>query len=110
MTFKIAYYIPGSIYGGAHNQVCAMAPELKAQGFEEVIILPREPGDAADRLEENGLRVIRGTFLRPRATLNVVVNIKAAANFIPQTLRLMHLLKRDSVELLQIYGLMCIDG
>ena len=59
--------IPSNTFGGAHNQVLQLKEGLAERGFRTVVVLPKEPGNAAARLSAAGLSVRSLPLRRPRA-------------------------------------------
>ncbi|HRC62745.1 MAG TPA: hypothetical protein PLX85_05920, partial [Dehalococcoidia bacterium] len=40
------------VFGGPHNQALRLAEPLRRRGWETTVLLPDEPGNAAERLRE----------------------------------------------------------
>jgi glycosyltransferase involved in cell wall biosynthesis len=59
--------IPSNTFGGAHNQVMQLFAGLRTLGFDTVVLVPQEAGNAADRLTDAGVVVHAVPLRRPRA-------------------------------------------
>ncbi len=67
---RVLYVIPGAVFGGAHNQVLQLHKPLQDAGYESVVLMPDEPGDAYGRLVDGGVDVHTASLVRIRATLD----------------------------------------
>jgi glycosyltransferase involved in cell wall biosynthesis len=56
------------VFGGPHNIPLRLAPLLRETGIETVMMLPDEPGSAAERMIDAGVRVITLPLHRLRRT------------------------------------------
>src|SRR5436190_22543805 len=61
----VVYY---PVFGGPHNEAMMLAEPMAALGWETEVLLPDEPGNAGERLEQAGIRVERLPLARVRAT------------------------------------------
>jgi glycosyltransferase involved in cell wall biosynthesis/ubiquinone/menaquinone biosynthesis C-methylase UbiE/uncharacterized protein YbaR (Trm112 family) len=66
---KLLSVIHYPIFGGPHNRNIRIAPLLRDAGIETTVLLPDEPGDAADRIEAAGIPVVKLRLTRLRATV-----------------------------------------
>lgn len=64
---RVLAVIPSNTFGGAHNQVLQLSAGLRERGFDTVVLVPEEPGNAADRLSGAGVTVESLPLRRPRA-------------------------------------------
>ena len=55
-------------YGGPHNQALRLAGPLRERGWETVVLLPDEEGNAAERLRAAGVETLTVPLGRIRAT------------------------------------------
>ena len=64
---RVLAVIPSNTFGGAHNQVLQLSAGLRDRGFDTVVLVPDEAGNAADRLAAAGVAVHALPLRRPRA-------------------------------------------
>jgi glycosyltransferase involved in cell wall biosynthesis len=102
---RLLSIISGALYGGAHNQAARLAKPLAEHGYVTRVLLPDEPGNAAERLEQSGVAVSMAPLRRPRAAASWKDNIAtmARARDEVQTLRLA--MRAEATDLVQIHGL-----
>ncbi|MFN8556276.1 MAG: hypothetical protein U0531_02635 [Dehalococcoidia bacterium] len=55
------------IFGGPHNEALRLHGALRAHGYETTVLLPAEPGNAAERLRAAGVPVVQRPLRRLRA-------------------------------------------
>ena len=106
---RVLYVIPGTGYGGAHNQVVTLAPHLAAAGYETSVVLPREPGDALERLRRAGVEVTTMRLRRLRAG-RPVNNALLALTFPLQVLRLRRAILDQRADAVQVHGIQQLDA
>ena len=98
------------VYGGPHNQALRLAPPLREAGFEIVVLLPEEEGNAASRLAEAGIDVATRPLHRLRASLDA----RLQARFLraaPGDVRTIETVIRERrIDLVQVTGLMNPHG
>lgn len=107
---RVLYYIPGPTYGGAHNQVVRLAEPLLAEGYEAVVLLPDQEGDGYDRLVAAGIETYRMPLHRLRATTSLGTHWGLVRGFRSQVRLLERFLDDKRIELVQLHGVMSIDG
>ena len=107
---RVLYYVPGPTYGGAHNQVVRLAGPLRAAGYEPVVLLPDQEGDGYDRLVAAGIETYRATLHRLRATRDVATHWGLVKGFRPQVRLLERFLDEHRIDLVQLHGVMSVDG
>jgi glycosyltransferase involved in cell wall biosynthesis len=102
---RLLSIISGALYGGAHNQAARLAKPLAEHGYVTRVLLPDEPGNAAERLEQSAVAVSMAPLRRPRAAASWKDNIAtvARARDEVQTLRLA--MRAEATDLVQIHGL-----
>ena len=61
---RVLVVIPGSTYGGPHNEILILRERLSASDIERMVVLPDEPGDAEERLRAGGVSVRRLAAVR----------------------------------------------
>lgn len=98
------------VYGGPHNQVHAVARRLREMGVETLVAITDEPGNAADRLERDGLDVTRLPLNRIRATRDPRPNLRFVATAGEEIRQLSRLIRRKRVDVVSVSGLLSVHG
>jgi glycosyltransferase involved in cell wall biosynthesis/ubiquinone/menaquinone biosynthesis C-methylase UbiE/uncharacterized protein YbaR (Trm112 family) len=93
------------IFGGPHNLVHRLSAPLRAHGWETTVLLPDEPGNAAERLRADGVDVVTMPLHRLRATVNPLVHVRFVAGFVPEVRAIRRLIRERKIDLVQIGGL-----
>jgi glycosyltransferase involved in cell wall biosynthesis len=93
------------IFGGPHNRNARLAPVLERLGVHTTVLLPDEPGNAAERLRATGLNVVQLPLSRVRATRNVLVHGRFLAGFPGQIGAIRRLIRDLQVDVVQVNGL-----
>jgi glycosyltransferase involved in cell wall biosynthesis len=106
---RVVYYIPGATYGGAHNQIALLAAPLRHAGYEPIVLLPDEDGDAQQRLETAGVPVRLMPLRRLRAVRSPRAHVALAAGWRDQVDRLSRFFS-EAADIVQIHGVTCVDG
>lgn len=106
----VLYYIPGATYGGAHNQVLKLADPLQALGYVSVVLLPQEPGDAAERLRSAGIDVVTAPLRRLRAVATPTTHLRLLRSWDPQVKLLKELMDSIRPAIIQLHGVTSVDG
>lgn len=107
---RVLSYIPGATFGGAHNQALRLAKALRLQGYEVVVLLPDEPGDAGERLRACDIEVHTAPLNRLRATRSIREHWSLARGGIQQVSLLTRLIRTLDIDLVQVHGITCLDG
>jgi glycosyltransferase involved in cell wall biosynthesis/uncharacterized protein YbaR (Trm112 family)/2-polyprenyl-3-methyl-5-hydroxy-6-metoxy-1,4-benzoquinol methylase len=69
------------VFGGPHNRNVLIAPLLSEAGIDLTVLLPDEPGDAAERLRAAGLPVVILPLHRIRGSRRLEPHLRLAAGF-----------------------------
>ncbi len=93
------------VFGGPHNQALRLTRPLAARGFETVVVVPDELGNAAGRLRADGVEVRVMPLHRLRATTDPRVHIRFAAGLPVEVLRIRKLIRTEGIDIVQIGGL-----
>jgi glycosyltransferase involved in cell wall biosynthesis len=93
------------VFGGPHNRNLRLAPVLAERGVRTTVLLPDEPGNAADRLRAGGVEVAQLSLRRIRATRNLVTHARLIGGFPGQIRELRQLIARQGIDLVQLNGL-----
>ncbi len=92
--------IASGLYAGPHNIVAYWAKRLTARGIRVVVVLPPEPGGAAEILEKAGAKVRIVALSRVRR--NPVLALKWLVKLIPDTLRLKEVLHEEQADVVAV--------
>lgn len=99
-----------SVFGGPHNQLLRLAAPLASRGWETVVILPKDEGNAADRLRGAGIRVIQAPLHRPRKTIHLKPNTDWVLGFLPEIQSLRRIIREERADVVQVAGPMYLQG
>jgi glycosyltransferase involved in cell wall biosynthesis len=102
---RILFPIHYPVFGGPHNQALRLAPRLHARGVDLVVALPREAGNAADRLRDAGVAVTELDLRRPRPLREARANLAFGLAFTPDVLGLRRVILEGRFDLVLIAGL-----
>ena len=92
------------MFGGAHNQAVRLTPLLREKGWETVVVLPEEEGDALERLLAEGIDVVSVPLDRLRMTPNVRSQARLVTRFRPQVGALSRLIREVGADIAQLPG------
>jgi glycosyltransferase involved in cell wall biosynthesis/SAM-dependent methyltransferase len=102
---RCLFVIHYPVFGGPHNQALRLARPLEERGWETVVLLPAERGNAAARLREGGVDVVEMQLGRVRAARNARAHARFAAGFAGDVRRLRRAIRETRADLVQIGGL-----
>ena len=108
VPYRILSIIHSATFGGPHNQAAKLhaATDL----VQIIVVLPDEPGDAADRLRLLGVEVVQMRLLRPRASLANQSLTGLFVGYPRQVRHLMRLIRARDIDLVEVHGLLNVDG
>lgn len=98
------------IFGGPHNRNAQVAPLLKGDGVETTVLLPNEPGNAAERLRQAGVEVVTIPLVRIRAKFNPVYHLRLFVQFWGDVQRIRGVIRERRIDIVQINGLVNPQG
>lgn len=98
------------VFGGPHNRNSWVAPFLKCKGVETIVLLPDEPGNAAERLRVVGVDVVTIKLSRIRAKINPMYHVRLLSRFWRDVKRIRHLIRKKKINVVQINGLVNPQG
>jgi glycosyltransferase involved in cell wall biosynthesis len=101
---RLLYVINGAVFGGAHNQAVRLTPLLGERGWDTVVVLPDEQGDALGRLRANGIDVVTVPLDRLRMTPDVRSQARLLSRFRAQVSNLSRLLRERQADIAQLPG------
>lgn len=92
-------------YGGPHNRNAAVIPVMRRQGVETTLLLPDEPGNAAELLRDQGLNVVCLPLSRLRAVRHPATHLRFAREFRAEVQSLRRLIRDLEIDLVLVNGL-----
>ncbi|EDZ68293.1 glycosyl transferase, group 1 family protein [Nitrosococcus oceani AFC27] len=87
-----------------------LAPVLVEKGVRTTVLLPDEPGNAAERLRNGGVEVVQLPLQRIRATSNLGTHLQFFINLPAQVRAIRELIKRLQIDVVQLNGLVNPHG
>ncbi|MCK5857886.1 MAG: glycosyltransferase [Abyssibacter sp.] len=93
------------VFGGPHNRSLRLAPVLAKKGVRTTVLLPDEPGNAAERLRDAGVDVVQLPLRRVRATRGIRTHLQFFGSFPRQIRDIRRLIERLGIDLVQLNGL-----
>lgn len=97
-------------FGGPHNQAVQLAEPLRRLGWVTVVLLPDEPGNAADRLGAAGVPVVRAPLRRLRASADPRLHAAFLLGLAPEVGRIRRLIREHEIDLVMIAGLYTVQS
>ena len=76
MAINVLYVIHYPFFGGPQNQALRTAKPLPARGVNTIVVLPDEPGNAAERLRSEGIEVLTLPLHRLRAVRDPTIQAR----------------------------------
>ena len=98
------------VFGGPHNQALRLAPVLERHGIATTVLLPDQPGNAADRLRAAEIDVIVMPLHRLRATFSPMTQARFITGFWREVWSIRRLIRERSIDIVQIHGLVNPHG
>jgi glycosyltransferase involved in cell wall biosynthesis/ubiquinone/menaquinone biosynthesis C-methylase UbiE/uncharacterized protein YbaR (Trm112 family) len=93
------------VFGGPHNRNIRIAPLLRDAGIELTVLLPDEPGDAAERLRAGGVPVETLPLHRVRGSRRLEPHIDLAGAFRREVAAIGALIEEGGYDVVLINGL-----
>jgi glycosyltransferase involved in cell wall biosynthesis/SAM-dependent methyltransferase len=93
------------VFGGPHNRNIQIAPLLRDAGIEPTVLLPDEPGDAAERLRAAGVPVQTLPLHRIRGVRQLEPHIELAGAFRREVAAVRSLIEEGDYNVVLINGL-----
>jgi glycosyltransferase involved in cell wall biosynthesis len=97
-------------FGGPPNRNLHVAKLLYEHGIRTTVLLPDEPGSAADRLRAGGVSVIQMPLRRLRVTRHIPTHLRFLRDFWRDVTRLREIIHDQRVDVVQINGLVNPHG
>jgi glycosyltransferase involved in cell wall biosynthesis len=103
MRFLHVIHYP--VFGGPHNEVLRLGSPLAERGWVPIVLLPDEPGNAAERLRAGGIDVVQAPLHRVRAGFRLRAHVTLLTSFAPEVARIRKLIADRGIELVVVGGL-----
>jgi glycosyltransferase involved in cell wall biosynthesis len=97
-------------FGGPHNQLLRMSRPLLTYGWETVVLLPEEPGNAAERLRAGGITVFQVPLHRPRKSFSLKPHWELVSGFFPEIAAVRRVIREICADVVQVIGPMYPHG
>jgi glycosyltransferase involved in cell wall biosynthesis len=98
------------VFGGPHSEARALAPILESHGWDMLVLLPDERGNAVEMLRSAGLEVITMPLRRLRGTLNPAAHLRSGFAFRREVQAIQSLIRDRGIDLVQASGLVNIHA
>jgi glycosyltransferase involved in cell wall biosynthesis len=102
---RFLFVIHYPVYGGPHNAARLLAGPLRERSWETVVLLPDDPGNAAERLRAAGVETLTVPLGRIRASRSLEPHLRLARNFRNDVSRIESVLESEGADLALIGGL-----
>src|SRR6266851_21923 len=91
-------------FGGPHNRNMRVIPLLETRGIHTTVLLPNEPGNAAQRLSERGIEIVQIPLGRVRRTLNPLIQAKCFGSYLREVPAIRRIIRERRIDLVQVNG------
>ncbi len=98
------------VFGGPHNRTLRLSGPLAARGWKTHVLLPDEPGNAAERLRDAKVDVTIKPLHRLRATVNPLTQCRFLMSFWRDIGMIRRLIRQRNIDLVQLNGLINPHG
>jgi len=102
---RFLFVIHYAVFGGPHNQALRLAEPLRERGWETVVLLPNEDGNAAERLRAGGVETLTIPLGRIRTTRSPGTQLRLARGFRGDVGRIESVVRSRDADLVLIGGL-----
>jgi glycosyltransferase involved in cell wall biosynthesis len=107
---KLLHIIHYPIFGGPHNEILRLARPLADRGWDSLVLLPAEPGTAADRLSSAGIEIVKTPLHRVRVGTDPRLHIQLLSNLPTEISHIRRIISERNVKLALIGGLVNPHG
>ncbi|MGB0219100.1 MAG: glycosyltransferase [Sinimarinibacterium flocculans] len=98
------------VFGGPHNRNTRLSPVMARRGVQTTVLLPDEPGNAADRMRSAGVDVVQLPLRRLRASRNPLTHFRFMRDFRSDLNGIEALIRQRGIDVVQINGLVNPHG
>jgi glycosyltransferase involved in cell wall biosynthesis len=103
MNLLFTVYYP--VFGGPHNQALRLDRAMAERGWNTIVLIPSESGNAADRLSSAGMEVVKMRLHRLRAKLDPRLHLGYALGVPAEIKRLRQIIRDRQIDLVVVNGL-----
>ena len=96
-------------FGGPHNQAVQLADPLRQGGWETVVLLPEEEGNALGRFLAAGIPVVQAPLRRVRASADPRLHARFLLGLAPEIARIRRLIREQEIDVVMIAGLYTVQ-
>jgi len=104
-SMKMLFVVHYPVFGGPHNQALRLNKLLLQHGWETIVLIPDEGGNAAQRLTSGKVEVVQMALHRLRARWSLRAQLDFFFGFWPDVNAIRRLLRERGVDLILIGGL-----
>ena len=102
---RVLFVIHFPVFGGPHNQALRLSHSLGSLGWDTLVLLPSDAGDAVARLKAGGVQVVALPLHRLRSSLNPLVHVGFISGFLPEIAAIRRVIRREGIDVVQVGGL-----
>lgn len=102
---KLLHVVHYPVFGGPHNRAARLRKPLADRGWETIVLLPDEPGTAAERLTSAGVEVVQMPLHRLRENRDPRIHLRFGSRFPFDVARIRKLLRERAIDIVLVNGL-----
>ena len=103
MNLLFTVYYP--MFGGPHNQALTLEAALAERGWKTVVLVPTESGNAANRLSDAGMMMVKTRLRRLRAKPDPRLHLGYIFGLVAEIKRLRRIIREYEIDLVLVNGL-----
>lgn len=93
------------VFGGPHNQALLLDRPQRELGWQTLVLLPSEPGNAAGRLRDAGVGVLQLPLGRLRANPDPRLQLRMLSRLPREIASVRHVIREHGIDLVVVAGL-----
>lgn len=101
-TLFVVHY---PVFGGPHNQALRLDAPLAARGWDTIVLIPDEPGNANQRLTDARVNVIQASLHRLRAKPSAKLQWDFLRGFWPGVKAIRQIIREQRIDTVMVGGL-----
>ena len=102
---KVLSIIHYAYFGGPHNRNTLLSPVLEEMGFDMIVLLPDEKGNAYDIMKNKGINVIKMPLHRLRSTISIRIHLTFFLSLFKEIIQLRKFIINNDIDVVLINGL-----
>ncbi len=106
---RLLFDIHYPTFGGPHNQALQLAEPLRLNGWETIVLLPEERGNAIDRFHTEGILVVQARLQRLRASRDPKLHASFVIGLAPEITRIRRIIREQEIDVVMIAGLYTVQ-